>query len=71
MKLTRKQLNKIKNFIKNTEQLQAVYANLKSLCFSDYYNCWNFEYIAVTDNGIRYSDLIRFDKKELNNIIND
>lgn len=71
MKLTRKQLNKIKKFIKSNEQLQAVYAISAGLWYSDYYNCWNFEYIAETNRGMSYSDLMRFDAEELNKLIND
>lgn len=70
MKLTRKQLNKIKQFIKNKEQLQAVYASSKGLWYSNYYDCWNFEYTAVTQSDIKYSDLMRFSAEEFNILIN-
>ena len=71
MKLTKKQLNQIKKFIKDNNQLQAVYLNSSNIWFSDYYNCWNFEYTAVNFNGIKYSDLMRFGAEELNQLIND
>ena len=71
MKLTIKQLNNIKQFIKESEQLKAVYSSCRSLWFSDYYNCWNFEYTAETSDGIKYSDLVRFSEEELNELINE
>lgn len=71
MKLTKEQLNKIKKFIQNSENLKAVYGNSSDLWFSDYYNCWNFEYTAETENGIEFTDLMRFSVEELDQLLND
>lgn len=69
MKLTIKQLNKIKKFIKEENNLKAVYSSVKLLTFSDYYNNYVLEFQALDFQGNVYDDLMRFEKDELIEII--
>lgn len=70
MKLTIKQFNNLKKFIKQENNLKTVYSSVKLLTFNSYYNNYMFEFQAVDFKGNIYNDIIRFETKELSEIIN-
>lgn len=69
MKLTIKQLNNLKKFIKNENDLKKIYSSVTNLNWNDYYKCFDFEFLAIDKKNNKFNDLIRFETEELIEII--